>query len=166
MSNDPSSHPSVVSEQDARCILCEVLDQYTPAHADRLVGGKRPVEVLAEAVLRDGHARLATDLSMLDRTLMDIAAGRFQELSLFHETHIAAECIDQARNTKYGQSVADLLQPTLKISQMLVDYGSKIDWESSGIMLKQIKAEFWPQRLTMRERLEEWVQATDRQISP
>ena len=144
----------VLTEQEAFSLLMAVHRYFrdTDAH----VGGRHRTEIVAEEMVKDGKASLATDVLHIHGTMQDFHRGSFKEAMFFGDSPVFEGFVEASRGTRFAESVDHIVRE-LKIFGEVINE-KPIDWAKSADVLAKVKRDKYPEDLTMIEKLDRWQQ--------
>jgi len=132
------------------------------------IGGRHRYEILAEDFAREGLPLLSREVLWIHRALEKFRMGQFAAAKHFHEHGpIFTSLVSHASKTKYHASVVDLVEGLKSFAEPLEHCGEDgLDWPASSRVLAKVKAEFFPEDMTMVEKMAHWHSSSTGRTTP
>lgn len=122
-----------------------------------IVSGRHRTEIVCEALIREGETSLAKSLLELHREIEQFSVGKLEATKAFHDLPVVSNLVERANSTRYQNAISDILEPLHGFTATLGHLGLNgiaLDWEKSSEVVRSVKAEEFPQLLTMVEMLD------------
>jgi hypothetical protein len=152
-SSRETEKPYVLSKKDAWALLAAA-SNYMRA-PERTVDGKERADILAEATLAKELSDLSDTISWIHSSVMRFHKGDYKAIQYLLETPAIRDDVkNEAKGTTFATAVERLFSPLRYFVELEDKLGERdIDWEKSAKVLLKVKAEKFPEDLTMVEKL-------------
>ena len=146
--------PHVISPREAKALLVELGEYFSPGTAGEHVDGKHRAEVVAKTMELNGKFDEADSLMSIHNAMKEFGNGKAKALAWFSEVPVHENLANDVKNSQFEKSVAPITNIVENIAKIL-DY-SEIDWDKSADVIAKVKRDRFPDKLTMVEKLTNW----------